>query len=59
MHYLMAVFRKNNLEAVKMGYLLIEAGANVNLQNASGITPLQLAVKRSILPAVKFAQQYN
>jgi ankyrin repeat protein len=49
LHYLMSVFKKNNLEAVKIGQLLMDTCANPNLMNKHGVTPLQLAVKRTVV----------
>jgi ankyrin repeat protein len=64
LHYLVPVFKKNVMEAIKIAYLLLEAGiayritniigAEPNLSNDSGYTPLQLAVKKSVLCGIKF-----
>lgn len=55
LHNLIPSFKKNINEATKIGFLLVENGANGNLVNNNHNTPLHLAIKKSYFSAVKFA----
>lgn len=43
----MPLFKRSIGEATKIGYLLIESGANPNLFNMNHNTPLHMAIKKS------------
>lgn len=59
LHHLVPIFRKNKMEAAKIGQLLLDAGAEPNLFNDSGYTPLQLAIKKGSYNAIEFFLTYN
>jgi ankyrin repeat protein len=59
LHRLVNVFQKNPIEAAKIGQLLLEAGAEPNLFNEQGFTPLHLAIRKGQKAAVEFFLNYN
>lgn len=59
LHNLIPAFKKNYSEATKIGYLLLECGANPNQLNKNFNSPFHLAIKKSLLSAVKFCLAFN
>lgn len=59
LHYIMMVFQRDPANSAIICETLIEAGAEVNLKNATGWSPLHLAVRKSQYAAVKFAAEFN
>ncbi|KAL4435736.1 hypothetical protein ABPG74_018287 [Tetrahymena malaccensis] len=59
LHYLFQQYYKNPEESSKIAQMLLDNGANPNLENNEKWSPLHFAVKRGCLEAVEFAFEYN
>ncbi|KAL4502319.1 hypothetical protein ABPG72_011906 [Tetrahymena utriculariae] len=59
LHYIMTIFSRDISNSAKIAEILLEHGADPNIKNKDGWTPLHLAVRRSQYSAVNFAIEYN
>ncbi|EGR31963.1 leucine rich repeat protein [Ichthyophthirius multifiliis] len=59
LHFIFSNFIKDPEESAKIAQILLDNGANPNLENNEKWTPLHLAVKKGSIEAVQFALQYN
>jgi len=59
LHLLFSIFAKDSKTAAEIAHLLIEHGANPNLQNTDGWCPLHLAVRRGQADCVKWVTKHN
>ncbi|KAL4470219.1 hypothetical protein ABPG74_011830 [Tetrahymena malaccensis] len=59
LHYIMTIFSRDISNSGKIAEILLEHGADPNIKNKDGWTPLHLAVRRSQYSAVNFAIDYN
>ncbi|EAR89626.2 ankyrin repeat protein (macronuclear) [Tetrahymena thermophila SB210] len=59
LHYIMTIFSRDISNSAKIAEILLEHGADPNIKNKDGWTPLHLAVRRSQYSAVNFAIDYN
>ncbi|EAS03797.2 ankyrin repeat protein (macronuclear) [Tetrahymena thermophila SB210] len=59
LHYLFQQYYRNPEESSKIAQMLLDNGANPNLENNEKWSPLHFAVRRGCLEAVEFAFEYN
>ena len=59
LHYIFSIFERDPTEAEKIANLLLENGADPNIQNHDRWSPLHIATNKGNFNAVKFAIDYN
>ena len=59
LHILFANFNHNMKEAPRLADLLIKRRVNLNLVDKDGKSPLLVAIKKSQIEAIEYADQHN